>query len=335
MVGEARQMVRCAQFLVLVLACELAVSAEQLSAPTRRVPLSDAGVPGAIPLKWGGGYLISWRSTTSHSDAAQNLAIYDRDGRTVRTTRLWFPDAALLYIRDAAAQDDKVVAVGNAMTGIGGPGEMSGFLAFVPIHGGAARIVQTSPFEGVAVAVGPDRSVWVLGFQVGEERRVRKAPDHAMLHHYDQDGKLIGKGLPWSSFRCGLHPVAVSTVGRVGLAASKDRIGVLLPDCHEWVEFNLGGELTGRWSWRDVPITNGLKSSAMSSAVAMTPSNEVFARIGIGLYRLNREQGAWDPVDLSAATDAGAMFSWLAGNDGESLIYTTGRELIWANATKQ
>jgi hypothetical protein len=203
------------------------------------------------------------------------------------------------------------------------------------MHGGAARIVQTSPFEGVAVAGGPDRSVWVLGYQAGEERRVRKAPDHAMLRRYDRDGKLIGEGLPWSSFRCGLHRVAVSTLGMARLAASKDRIGVHLPACHEWVEFNLGGELTGRWSWRDVPVTNGLKSSAMSSAVAMTPSNEVFARIGIGLYRWNREQGAWAPVDLSAATGSGAVFSWLAGNDGESLIYTTGRELVWANATKQ
>ena len=161
------------------------------------------------------------------------------------------------------------------------------------------------------------------------------SPAVVVVASIDQDGKLIGQGLPWSSFRCGLHPVAVSTLGRVGLAASKDRIGVLLPDCHEWVEFNLGGELSGRWSWRDVPITNGLESSAMSSAVAMTASNEVFARIGIGLYRLNREQGAWNPVDLGAATGSGAMFSWLAGNDGESLIYTTGRELIWANATKQ
>jgi hypothetical protein len=67
----------------------------------------------------------------------------------------------------------------------------------------------------------------------------------------------------------------------------------------------------------------------------MTPSNEVFARIGIGLYRLNREQGAWDPVDRSAATDSGAMFNWLAGNDGESLVYLSERELVWANATKQ
>jgi hypothetical protein len=156
-----------------------------------------------------------------------------------------------------------------------------------------------------------------------------------MLRHSDQDGKLIGEGLPWSSFRCGLHPVAVSTVGWARLAASKDRIGVLLPDCHEWVEFNFGGDLTGRWNWRDVPTGKRDGSSAWISSAVMTPSNEVFARIGIGLYRLNREQGAWDPVDLSAATGSGAMFTWLAGNDDESLIYTSLREMIWASATKQ
>ncbi len=250
----------------------------------------------------------------------------------VLETRVWIPDATEVWIRDVAAVEGEAVAVGNAMVG---SLEYTGFLAFVPVKGGAARIIQTAPFEGMSVAVGSDRSVWVLGWQAGEGRRVRKAPDHAMLRHYGRDGKLIGGSLPWSSFQCGLHPVAVSRDGNAGVRASKDRIGVLLPECHEWVEFNLAGELTGRWPWRDVPITNGLKSSAWISSAAMTPSNEVFARIGIGLYRLNREQGVWEPVDLAAATDSGAMFNWLAGNDGESLVYLSERELVWANATKQ
>jgi hypothetical protein len=300
-------MVRCARLLVSVLACGFAITGEQLSTPARRTPLSQAAVSGAFAApKWAGGYLIWCRPSTTHSDASHNLAIHDREGRVVLETRVWIPDATEVWIRDVAAVEGEAVAVGNAMVG---SFEFTGFLAFVPVKGGAARIIQTAPFEGESVAVGSDRSVWVLGFQVGEERRVRKAPDHAMLRHYDQDGKLIGEALPWSSFRCGLHPVAVSTAGRVGLSASKDRIGVLLPDCHEWVEFNLGGELTGRWSWRDVPARKDDRSSAWISSAAMTPSNEVFARIGIGLYRLNGEQGAWDPVDLSAATGSGAMFS--------------------------
>ncbi|MEN6602701.1 MAG: hypothetical protein ABFD86_09805 [Bryobacteraceae bacterium] len=239
---------------------------------------------------------------------------------------------ASLRIRDVEAVEGEAIAVGNAMVG---SLEYTGFLAFVPIKGGAARIVRTAPFEGMSVAVGPDRSVWVLGLQVGEERRILKAPDHAMLQHYGRDGKLIGGSLPWSSFRCGLHPVVDPGNAHAQVRASKDRIGVLLPPCHEWVEFSTNGELTGRWSWRDVPISNGLKSSRMISSVVMTPSNDVFARIGIGLYRLNREQGTWDPVDLTAATDAGAIFGGLAGHDGESLVYLSQRELLRADVRKQ
>jgi hypothetical protein len=258
--------------------------------------------------------------------------VQDGEGRTILETRVWVPDATQVWIRDVDAVEGEAVAVGNAMAG---SLEYTGFLAFIPIKGGTARIVRTAPFEGMSVAVGPDRSVWVLGWQLGEERRILKAPDHAMLQHYGRDGILIGGSLPWSSFRCGLHPVVGPGNAQAQVRASKDRVGVLLPGCHEWMELNTNGELTDRWSWRDVPITNGLKSCTMFSAVVMTPSNEVFARIGIGLYRLNRERGTWDPVDLTAATDSGAIFGWLAGHDGESLVYLSQRELLRADVRKQ
>ena len=322
----------CRCLLALLLACASAVPAQHLSPPVRRTPFSQAYMSTSFTApRWAGGHLIWFRTSTTHSDASRNLAIHDGEGRAVLETRVWVPDATEIWIRDVEAAEGEAIAVGNARVG---SLEYTGFLAFIPINGGSTRIVQTTPFQGMSVAVAADRTVWVLGYQLGEQGRVRKAPDHAMLQHYGRDGKLIGGSLPWSSFRCGLHPVAGQFNGRAEVAASKDRIGVLLPTCHEWVEFNTNGELTGRWSWRDVPITNGLKTSAMSSAVVMTPSNEVFARIGIGLYRLNREQGAWEPVDTSAATDSGAIFSMLAGHDGESLVYISERELVWANVGK-
>ncbi|MCE5306175.1 MAG: hypothetical protein LLG20_00890 [Acidobacteriales bacterium] len=326
-------MAHCRFIPALFLACTFAVSAGQLSPPVRRSPFSQIAVPGGPGApKWAGGHLILFRPSTTHSDLSNNLAVQDGEGRTVLETRVWVPDATQVWIRDVETVEGEAVAVGNAMVG---NLEYTGFLAFIPIKGGAARIVRTAPFEGMSMAVGPDRSVWVLGWQLGEERRILKAPDHAMLQHYDRDGKFIGGSLPWSSFRCGLHPVAGPDNGHAQVRASKDRIGVLLPTCHEWVEFNTSGELTGRWSWRDVPISNGLKSSTMISSVVMTPSNEVFARIGIGLYRLNREQGTWDPVDLTAATDAGAIFGWLAGHYDESLVYLSQRELVRADVRKQ
>ncbi len=181
--------------------------------------------------------------------------------------------------------------------------------------------------EGHAVL---ETRVWVPGATQVWIRDVEAVEGEAVAV-----GNAVVGSLPWSSFRCGLHPAADQFDGYAEVRASKDRIGVLLPTCHEWLELNTSGEITGRWSWRDVPITNGLKSSAMVSSVVMTPSNEVFARIGIGLYRLNREQGTWDPVDLTAATDAGAIFGWLAGHDGESLVYLSQRELVRADVRKQ
>jgi hypothetical protein len=323
--------ISCRSLLALLLVCTFAAFADQLSTPVRRTPFSHTTLGRFAAPKWAGSCLVWYRPAT-HSDTSPNLALHDREGHAVLETRVWVPGAAYVSIRDVDAVGGEVVAVGNAMVGVM---EWVGFLAFVPVKGGAIRMVRTAPFEGESVAVGSDESVWILGWQVGEDRKLRNAPDHALLHRYSRDGKLIGTSMPWSSFRCGLHPISgTHNGGPAHVRASKDRIGVLLPGCHEWVEFNLDGELSGRWSWRDVPITNGLETSAMLSAVVMTPQHGIFARIGIGLYRLNREQGSWDPVDLSSATDSGAMFFWLAGNDGESLVYLSDRELVWANARR-
>ncbi len=96
---ETRRMIDCARLFVSIVVCTLAVSGAELSAPVRRVAFADA-VPGAVAPKWHEGYLISWRPSTSYSDSGQNIAIYDRDGRILRSARLWFPDASLVWIRD-------------------------------------------------------------------------------------------------------------------------------------------------------------------------------------------------------------------------------------------
>ena len=188
------KMALCRFFFALLLAFIFTASAEQLSPPGRRAPLSQTLVATSFAApKWAGGYLIYFRPLT-HSDSSPNLAIHDGEGRAVLQTRVWIPDATEVWIRDVEAVGGEVVAVGNAM--LGSLEEFTGFLAFVPVKGGAIRIVRTAPFEGKSVAVGSDESVWVLGWQVGEDRKLRNAPDHALLHHYSRDGKLIGESMP-------------------------------------------------------------------------------------------------------------------------------------------
>jgi hypothetical protein len=113
----------------LILFLSSSATAAQLSAPFRRTTYVEAYATGNNVPKWSGNYLISWKSGLSASDGRDNLILYGRNGDVAQRQRLWFDDAAFVWIRDAAASADNGIAVvGNAMTP---SGSVAGFLAYI------------------------------------------------------------------------------------------------------------------------------------------------------------------------------------------------------------
>jgi len=297
----------------------------------------DALRVGATLPKWSGAHLLSWAHRITHSDPSDNLLVYDCAGQVVFRARVWLPGAYMVDISDAAAsREGHVAAVGLAGTGAGAIASFL-FLAHASRPAAEKLIARTSPFEGLGVAFGPDNSIWVVGRQLGEGRRLANAPDHAVLHRYSVDGKLLQQALPWSSFNCaGMHPTT-GVPGTSLLVASGERIGLLAQACREWVELTSQGEVRRRQATQVIPKfdRSGEPSPKPKKAMglAMTARGFYASFEGGQLYRLIPETGAWQPVVVEVPGESTLRFSWLTGSDGDSLVYaSSGGRLVWARA---
>jgi hypothetical protein len=286
--------------------------------------------------KWSGDFLISWRIKTESSDSDNNLIIHGRDGKVLRRFRLWLPDAMMVQIFDVAgSRRNSVSVVGIALSQ---SGSVAPFLATISMDSSSVKVNRLSPFEGRYVTWGSDDTIWVLGYQLAEGRKLLSAPSHAILQHYDRNGTLLGKHLEWPAIECGRHPLLSSGVQ---IVSSPDRIGVLLPACSTWIELSPLGDLIGRWE-AHLPASYNDKSAHFFTPV-MTSSNRVYCQFSIpyhqdadgtqrhtGLFTLNRTKKTWEPVDTKAAVIALGNMSWLAGIDEDSLVYKVGAyDLVW------
>jgi hypothetical protein len=60
-------------------------------------------------------HLVWWRRDNSYSDLSPNIEVYDHTGTLGGKTRIWLPEAGLMYIEDAvASKDGRLVAGGWA-----------------------------------------------------------------------------------------------------------------------------------------------------------------------------------------------------------------------------
>ncbi len=320
----------CLSVLVLAAACPVSVQAERLSAPTQRVGYNGS-FGNSVP-KWNHDVAITWRNETTYADSTENLTICDREGKVVRRYRVWFPDAALVKIWDASASADRTVAVVGLA--VDKSGRYIGFLCTITLETSKAKVIDLSPFEGRSIVYAPDNTLWILGWELGGDRRLDTAPSHHVLRHYTGDGLRAGEYFPWPGINCGEHPRG----GRPKLTASKDRIGVFLPACSTWLEVALTGDLLGRWQWQ---LPDGFIDSDVHFATAtMTPDNRVYCHFSQperppvralnSVLRLNRERSAWEVVDSTDAVSGVGKLVWLAGVDHGQLVYLVGSdELIW------
>jgi hypothetical protein len=304
-----------------------------LSLPTKRATFAPAFVPGATVPKWSGPYLISWKSVTPVDDRADNLVLYRRDGRIAASVRIWFPDAYRVQIRDASAsRTGRAAVVGITYNNAG---VVVGFLALISSTGLVESVVRTAPFEGRAIAFGPDDTVWSFGYQLGSGRMLKTAPDHSMIQRYGAGGKLIAEALPYSMWReCGQHPSS----GKPQLAVFSDRVNVVSGACREWIELSPAGELMARRPLPMVTVTDASDRQTGEDTQhlvrsAITSTNQLYAHfLGSsqpGLLRWVPEQSSWDRVDLASAGEPMPQFFGLLGIDGDELVYYGGQGLVF------
>jgi hypothetical protein len=205
------------------------------------------------------------------------------------------------------------------------------------------KVTAVAPFDAQRVAIGPDKSLWILGYQTDDERKLLKSLPHSILHHYSAAGELVGKHLQWPEISCGSHPFIGSNPL---LTVSAGRIGVYLPACESWLDLTSTGEVASR---RVVKLPVGYSAKSMVWNALMLEDGRVYAFVShpnhvtpngstahSGLFVLRREQAIWESVDQRDAELAAGRLGWLAGIDRNRFVYAVGTsEFVWLSLLPQ
>lgn len=285
------------------------VYAQRLGAPVRFL---ETPTPGSgFARDWRNGYLVWFDAYTFSSDPANNLFVYDGQGRLTTKQRIAFPDASSTMVADLDVSPGGQIALAGDV--FGGDGEIAGFFAVMPSRGGPATVVKTSPFEARSIAWGPDGTLWLLGMEFGPGRNPKKAAPHATLRQFAPDGRPMRELLHWPEVQCGIHPVDAALQSRV--VANGDRIAAYLSTCTRWVEFTPQGDPLGSWTVRP-PSGAGPDSAQrpMMHGLVMLPDSQVYVSVGTDIFRLNRSLSAWEAVPQTGKK------SYIVGADGALLV---------------
>ncbi|MBZ5576902.1 MAG: hypothetical protein LAP40_10120 [Acidobacteriia bacterium] len=251
--------------------------------------------------------MLWWRVETSASETSDNLHVYDRDGHILFRQRVWIPDASTVQIRDAAISNAGTIAIAGVV--FADSGAVAGFWGWLPPGGGTATIIRTSPFEATNIAIGPDLDVWVLGWELGPGRKLNTAAPHSTLRHYDRKGNLLDQHLQWPDSECShSHPTQQ-------LVAAKNRVGVFLPSCRQWLEFAANGELM---KTRRLPyLPSDSDHGWLTSGVVFTDNDDLYINFRNAIFRLDTDDSQWVSVEPLGWHSA---FVGIVGADGSSLV---------------
>ncbi len=129
-----------------------------VSTGTFVVPYEMGGRP--IPW-WSNGALVM---VDSSGVGAPSVFAVDRQGRQVFAATLLIPDSLRTYPMDWTRGTDGTVAVcGTAWSS---DGRDAPFIALFSPDGLAEQVIRTEPYHPYLVALAPDGTVWVEGFEM-------------------------------------------------------------------------------------------------------------------------------------------------------------------------
>lgn len=249
----------------------------------------------------------------------------DRDGTWVHTARFEYSGAGrfLVYAFDRMS-DGTVMFAGGIETA---PRAVSPFIAWISSDGHLQGMTPTGDYLPRTLAVGPDDTIWTLGYEVDQsdpDWQIKKEAN--VLRHFDRSGKLIGSEFPYSEFRHSTNSLA-SSVGR--LAVSRDRIGWYggIGSKSVYVEIALPSLSIKAYPGAPTKaVKTGLAVGfAISSSGVASVSIENDLPSARTNYILDRPASKWVPVEVPPM--GGFKFApILIGSDEEDLVFQYARE---------
>ncbi len=239
------------------------------------------------------------------------------DGK-LRWEAVVYPQGALrILLWDVATRKQGDAAA--VASGVDAAGRMAHFLCVIDADGVPGDIVRTNPYSPRHVTFGPQDSIWTFGRNIEADDN---KSDYDLFAQYDSGGGLAKTFFRRDAFKTIVHPASHGGPGgSVFLRSASDRIGLYSGQAAEWLEFDTGGNLLGRWPAKP----EGEKDV---DYFALTASSEVYswqAGKGMsGLYRFDRSSARWRSVHGTVGEQGRQAVGPLLGADGDRLVLRAG-----------
>lgn len=286
---------------------------ESVTSTTHRQLRGEGFRIGSAVPKWESGVLLHLRYETKFADASPNFAAYRADGSALMKTRIWVPDAVVVYLHDATANlDGRIVVAGVA---ISPQGQRAGF--WTPLRAGSeGLIVRTMPLEPERVRLASDGTLWLVGAQASSA--AGPGPDHDVIRQYSSAGSMIRTMLARSSFPKGPHPAVDAGDGGVRITANRELVSFYFPRTGDWFDFDATGSLASRLK---VTKPEGHRLTGLTDVNGTVVASFSGASGNGCICLLNRRESKWE----RARTDED--FTAVLGADERAglLLYVRGR----------
>jgi hypothetical protein len=283
----------------------VSLSARAQSGPVREVSSPALIAHAPIPAFYNG-YLYTLGPDGEHT----SMTLFAPDGHVVATLASSNTNAS---VRSIAIDSDGTLAVAwAALTSRG--------IDIRDPYGSLLRTIDTGRYQAEHLSFGGEHSLWAMGWERDADKPAMPAADYAILRKYSIEGKQTSEYLKRSLFKLGLEP-GIGDWQQRRITVTDDRVGVevfsgTIGTQKEWVELDLSGNVTGRWTLDPAPRFPG---------VVLTGDNQAYverfdqAAKRYQLFRLNRAQSSWEQVEApNAMLSANVM---LYGSDGRELVF--------------
>jgi len=147
-------------FACFLLTCGLtpASFAESVALATSGKPTYAPAQSGPRPV-WSGGAFLKVENNES---ASPEILTYDEQGRVLSSTTFSIPGASLVHIKGFARAKDGTSAIGGFSNSA--DGRNAAFFAWITTDGETANMTRCEPFYPVKLAIGPDGTLWTVGY---------------------------------------------------------------------------------------------------------------------------------------------------------------------------
>ena len=271
------------------------------------------------------------------------LIVTHQSGQPRFDQYLELPDLYRVSVRDiAVSPDGRIAAIAGATDW---KGRNNSVVATLDPDGNLDATIPTYPFVSDEIGFTGDGSLWALGREIelgermiGNQRIGQEKPVHDILRQYDREGELVRTLLPRLSVSTDRrHPAYNASLG-----TSKNYVAILSNPSGFWALVSTEGLIVSsgyievhekRRFMNIIPTDSGELYVSGLLRGSLADAHHEKHGTNVALYRLNRNNGQLEPIDLGDNPPMTAI-----GSDGDNLVFHdrfsgTGFSLAWGQTS--